>query len=117
MNEASDQVLVRRLLEAKLADVDEQLTAMVKPPTEQGNISFGKRVGEGTQMAVDRLAQVAVHDRLQLVRDDTVRALAKLDEGSYGRCDVCGQPISAERLEALPWARLCVVDAGRPDRS
>jgi RNA polymerase-binding transcription factor len=117
MNDASDQVDVRRLLEAKLADVEEQLTTMVKPPTEQGNISFGKRVGDGTQMAVDRLAQVAVHDRLQLVRDDTIRALAKLDEGSYGRCDVCGRPISTERLEALPWALLCVQDAGRRDRS
>jgi hypothetical protein len=71
MNDVSDVTEVRRLLKAKLADVEEQLTAMVKPPTGQGNISFGKRVGDGTQMAVDRLTQVAVHDRLQVVRDDT----------------------------------------------
>ena len=43
-----------------------------------------------------------------------VRAiLAKLEEGSYGRCDVCGDPIGEERLEVLPWAVLCVRDAGR----
>jgi DnaK suppressor protein len=36
------------------------------------------------------------------------RALAKLDEGSYGRCDRCGGPIGQERLEALPWAAQCV---------
>jgi inner membrane transporter RhtA len=106
----------RRVLEAKLAEVEEQLTSMSKPPTEQGNISFGKRVGDGTQMAVDRLAQVAVHDRLRLIRDDVVRALAKLDDGSYGRCDVCGQPIPAGRLEALPWAVLCLEHASRRDR-
>ena len=107
---------VRSLLEAKLADIDEQLTTMAKPSAEQSNISFGKRVGDGTQMAVDRLAQVAVHDRLQVVREDVVRALAKLDEGSYGRCDVCGEPIPAERLEALPWALFCVKDAARRPR-
>jgi DnaK suppressor protein len=108
---------VRSLLEAKLADIDEQLTTMAKPSAEQSNISFGKRVGDGTQMAVDRLAQVAVHDRLRVVREDVVRALAKLDEGSYGRCDVCDEPIPAGRLEALPWAVLCLKHAAGRDRS
>ena len=64
-------------------------------------------------MAIDRMAQVAVHDRLQLTRADVVRALEKLDEGSYGRCDVCGQEIPEGRLEALPWAVLCVEDAAK----
>jgi len=39
--------------------------------------------------------------------------MAKLRDGSYGRCDVCGEPVGDERLEALPWATLCVRDAGR----
>ena len=86
---------------------------MSAPPTEQSNISFGKRVGDGTQMAVDRLSQVAVHDQLQVTGADVRRALAKLDEGTYGRCDVCGEPIPDGRLEALPWAVLCVQDAAR----
>jgi DnaK suppressor protein len=113
VNEGIDEAGVRRQLEEKLADIEEQLTTMAKPPAEQGNISFGKRVGDGTQMAVDRLAQVAVHDRLQLIVEDVRRALAKLDEGSYGRCDVCGEPIPEGRLEALPWAVLCLRHAGR----
>ena len=116
MNDATDEMEVRRLLEAKLADVENQLTTMVEPPTDQGSISFGKRVGDGTQIAIERLTQVAVHDGLQVVRDDTIRALAKLDEGSYGQCDVCGRPISPERLEALPWALTCIEHAGRRDR-
>jgi DnaK suppressor protein len=44
---------------------------------------------------------------------DVRRALEKLDDGSYGRCDVCGEPIGEERLEVLPWAVLCVRDAAR----
>jgi DnaK suppressor protein len=64
-------------------------------------------------MAVDRLSQVAVHDRLQSTLADVERALVKLEEGTYGRCDVCGEPIAEERLEVLPWAVLCVKDAAR----
>ncbi len=107
----------RTLLTAKLAEIDDQMTTMSAPPTEQSNISFGKRVGDGTQMAVDRLSQVAVHEKLRVTRADVVRALAKLDEGTYGVCDVCGEPIPEGRLEVHPWAVLCVADAGSVPRS
>jgi DnaK suppressor protein len=36
------------------------------------------------------------------------RALGKLDEGSYGRCERCGNPIGEERLDAIPWTPLCI---------
>jgi DnaK suppressor protein len=39
---------------------------------------------------------------------DVERALAKIDEGTYGRCDRCGKPIGDERLDAIPWALLCI---------
>ncbi len=103
----------RATLNAKLAEIDEQMATMEKKPMDQGSISFGKRIGEGTSMAVDRLAQVAVHDRLQVTRADVVRALEKLDDDSYGVCDTCGRPIGEGRLEALPWAVLCVEDAAK----
>jgi DnaK suppressor protein len=103
----------RPALDAKLAEIDDQMATMEKKPVDQGSISFGKRIGEGTSMAVDRLAQVAVHDKLQVTRADVVRAMEKLDEGTYGLCDVCGKPIPAGRLQALPWAVLCVEDAAR----
>ena len=98
----------RPALDAKLAEIDEQMATMEKKPVDQGSISFGKRIGEGTSMAVDRLAQVAVHDKLQITRADVVRAMEKLDDGTYGRCDVCGEPIPEGRLEARPWATRCV---------
>ena len=54
-----------------------------------------------------------MHDKLQVTLADVERALLKLEAGTYGTCDVCEKPIGAERLEALPWAVLCVDDAGR----
>jgi DnaK suppressor protein len=104
---------IRVTLEAKLAEIEDQLTTMKAPPTEQSNISFGKRVGDGTQMAVDRMSQVAVADKLQVTEIDVRRALAKLDDGSYGVCDVCGRAIPQGRLDVLPWAVLCVEDASK----
>jgi DnaK suppressor protein len=103
----------RTALTEKLAEIGDQMATLEKKPADQGSISFGKRIGEGTSMAVDRLAQVAVHDQLQGTRADVLRALEKLDEGSYGSCDVCGRSIPEGRLEALPWAVLCVEDAAK----
>ena len=35
-------------------------------------------------------------------------ALTRMDDGSYGACVSCGQPIGAERLEALAWTTQCI---------
>jgi DnaK suppressor protein len=103
----------RTTLLEKKAELEEQMAVLEAPPGERGEISFGKRVGEGTSIAVDRLSQVAVHDKLQVTMVDVERALAKVDEGTYGTCDVCGRSIGDGRLEALPWATLCVEDASK----
>ncbi len=50
---------VRETLTAKLAEIDAEMAEMEKPPVDQGSISFGKRIGEGTTAAIDRMAQVA----------------------------------------------------------
>jgi RNA polymerase-binding transcription factor DksA len=44
-------------------------------------------------------------------------ALERLNEGKYGLCQACGQPISEERLEALPAARYCVEDQAKLGRN
>jgi DnaK suppressor protein len=104
---------VTATLEAKRAELLQHMGLLEEKPADHGSISFGKRVGEGTSMAVDRLSQVAVHDRLQTTLADVERALVKVDEGSYGRCDICGEAIPEERLEVHPWAVLCVKDASQ----
>lgn len=83
-----------------------ELTAAPRDP--MGAVSFGKRVGEGTNQAIERITQVDAAKKLDAKLRDVERALAKLEEGTYGVCDSCGGPIGAERLEAIPWATLCV---------
>jgi RNA polymerase-binding transcription factor DksA len=40
-------------------------------------------------------------------------ALQRMEDGTYGICEVCGKAIGAERLSAIPWTRLCIDDQRR----
>lgn len=99
---------VDRLLAEREGRLTEELAELTKPAGEVGGISFGKRVGEGTSMAVDRLAAVSAQEHLLAMLDEVRRARQRLAEGSYGRCEACGEPIPEERLEVRPWAVRCV---------
>lgn len=100
---------IRTMLEARrsrLADELAELTATPRDPAAA--VSFGKRIGDGTTEAVERIAATSAARSLAAKAEEVDRALEKLDEGSYGRCDTCGEPIPGERLEAVPWAAQCV---------
>ena len=92
----------------KRTELEAELAALSAPTPDEGGISFGKRVGDGTSIAVERLTQVAAHDGLGLILAEVVRAQDKIAEGSYGRCDRCGTAIPSERLTVRPWATHCV---------
>jgi RNA polymerase-binding transcription factor DksA len=100
---------VDRVLAERETELEQQLAELTKPPGELGTISFGKRVGEGTSMAVDRLAAVSAQEHLLAMLDEVRRARRRVADGTYGTCEVCGEPIPEGRLEARPWATRCVV--------
>ena len=52
------------------------------------------------------LMSMSTNDRQLLQSIDT--ALGRIDDGDYGKCANCGQPIQEKRLEAVPWARHCI---------
>ena len=100
---------VRETLEAKEAEIVAQMEQLSRPMQEQGSISFGKRVGDGTAMAVDRLTAVTAHDNLRATLEQVRHALARLDGGGWGVCEECGESIPQGRLEARPWATRCLL--------
>lgn len=99
---------VREVLLAKQREIASRAAEMTAAPDTTGGISFGKRVGDGTSIAVERLTQVAAHQQLLQQAEEIERALVKLDEGTYGACDACDADIPEGRLEIHPWAVLCV---------
>ena len=56
----------------------------------------------------EREKEFSILEEVEAELDDIERALQRLDAGSYGRCDVCHQPIADERLEVMPATRFCV---------
>ena len=102
---------VRGALLDKRADLLARMAGISAAPTDSGGISFGKRVGDGTSIAVERLTQVAAHDQMLEQLAEVDRALEKLDDGTYGTCDRCGTDIPQGRLEVHPSATRCVACA------
>jgi RNA polymerase-binding transcription factor DksA len=56
----------------------------------------------------EREKDFSILEQVEAELADVDHALVRLDEGTYGTCEACGEPIGDERLEALPAARFCV---------
>ena len=68
---------------------------------------FGKREEEATE-TFELEKRLAMEKRIKSQIGEVEHALSKFEEGTYGSCDNCGQPIDPARLEALPQATLCM---------
>ncbi len=92
----------------RLTEELKQLEASVSPAGERREGSpFGKREEEATETSEleKRLAlERCIRDQLAEVE----HAFHKFEDGTYGLCECCGQPIDPARLEALPQVNLCM---------
>ena len=105
---AQTQVEIEQLLRARLDEIQARLAELARPPEAGSGIGFGKRIGDGTSEAISRRNDIGVGNSLLVTEEKLQRALAKLEEGSYGRCDRCGGPIAPARLDAAPESVLCI---------
>jgi DnaK suppressor protein len=108
MPENLDRSEIERALREHKRELDEHLAALAKPPERGALLGFGKRIGDGTTEAISRITEVGVGASLEVSLERVNRALAKLDDGTYGICDSCGKPIAPARLEAAPESVLCI---------
>jgi DnaK suppressor protein len=75
---------------------------------EPGDVQFDEESGEGDTLAVERERDLALSAQARAAIEQIDRAIEKIHDGSYGKCDSCGTAIPKERLRALPYAALCV---------
>jgi DnaK suppressor protein len=108
---------IRRELETRRNSTRERLATLAKRPELGEAQGFGKRIGDGTTEAISRLTDIGVGRSLETGLARTERALAKLDAGTYGTCDTCGEPIAPARLQAMPDSVLCVACAATEPRA
>ncbi len=100
---------IRAALESKRLELLQRIAEFgATDPAETSNLNFGKRIGDGTTYAVERMTGAYQASTLFETVTEIDRALELLDAGTYGRCIACGQRIPEERMAALPWAALCV---------
>ena len=103
--------LLRSRLEGerkRLIEELEQSKASVRPAEERREGSpFGKREEEATE-SFELEKRLALEKRIRDQLAEVEHALTKFEQGTYGLCDICGQPIDPARLEALPQASLCL---------
>lgn len=72
---------------------------------DPGDVQFDEESGEGDTIAVERGRDLALAAQAMDMIEEIDHALTKFDGGTYGICEVSGEPIPEERLEAIPWAR------------
>jgi DnaK suppressor protein len=98
-------------LERQLSDLRSAVQAESQYQDEEGPASNHPADGASDLLAAEIDATIArtLEEELSAV----VAALARLDDGSYGVCVDCGQPIERARLEAIPWAPRCIPDQER----
>ncbi len=123
LSEAQLQELKHTLLEEK-KDLEHHFTANGEENTALGE-SLNDSTGElssvdnhpadqGTEV-FERERDLAINDTLNDELDQINAALERMDQGTYGVCEVCGKDIPFERLEAIPYTAFCVNDT--PERS
>lgn len=81
---------------------------------EAGDDSAGElshadqHVADVASETFEREKDFSILEQVEAELDDVERALARLDEGTYGTCEACHEPIGDDRLAAMPAARFCV---------
>ncbi len=104
-------------LESLRAALEEERDELLDQLAELGvggeEIEFDENFADSGQVAAEQGETKVLINQLQDTLNDVQRALGKLEAGTYGACERCGNEISEARLEAMPGTRWCITCAGR----
>jgi RNA polymerase-binding transcription factor len=107
-----DLAAARASLESERARLLAELGEPIESP---GQMTYGSQAAAATHVfEQQRDLALRDHERAQLLQVES--ALAAVRDGSYGACRSCGGPIATARLEAIPWAQLCIDCAAKSKR-
>lgn len=98
---------MRTELEKELKDLEEA-SLNVTQSEASGEVGYDEDYADAGSFTFEREKDLSIANNVQDLLDKISRALGKIEDGTYGVCESCGQPIEAARLKALPHALLCV---------
>jgi DnaK suppressor protein len=115
-DEARTRLLTERGRIEELRQAANRLTADAQEATERELSSAEQHPSELASETIGLELDQSVLQHAELELQELEEAVKRVDLGSYGRCEACGQPISEARLEAIPTARFCIEDQSKQDR-
>ena len=75
---------------------------------KEDDLEYDGNFADSAQVAAEMGENKVLYDQLKRDLDDIEKALARMDDGTYGTCEVCGKDIGAARLEVMPATRVCI---------
>lgn len=108
---ASNQVSegIRARLEAERRQLEDDVAALdAENKLPQDDAGVGNHLADDASDVMNRERNMALRGNAEDLLGQVRAALQRLDAGTYGTCERCGQPINPERLEALPYAIHCI---------
>ena len=113
---------LRERLEAERGDLRSQLEELEEQTFSAaqsdltGEMGFDEEYADAGTATFEREKDLSLVNNLRDLMERIDKALAKMDDGTYGLCDRCGNPIEKLRLKALPYANLCLKDKQAEER-
>lgn len=100
----------RTQLDAQLATIVEESFAASQSDMS-GDVGLDDESADAGTATFEREKDLSIENNVRDLLQKIERALRRMDEGSYGICDICGKPIEKARVKALPYVDLCIKDA------
>ena len=109
---------IRKRLEEERATLRAEIESLDgENQNQQDDYGVGNHLADDATEVFTRERNLALRGNAEDLLAQVEAALQRLDEGTYGICARCGQPIAEERLEALPYATLCITCQFEVERS
>ena len=116
IDELRDQLVRERAgLQAQLDEL-EASTFSANQSEMTGEMGYDEEPADAGTATFEREKDLSLVNNIVDLRDRIDRAMARMDDGTYGLCDRCGKPIEKLRLKALPYANLCIKDKVAEER-
>ncbi|HLT69197.1 MAG TPA: TraR/DksA C4-type zinc finger protein [Acidimicrobiales bacterium] len=103
----TDQTLLSTL-RGQLEDERARLEAQIAALEVGSDGSYDDNFADSGQVTAEQSENLALLNQLNDQLEEIEHALSKMDDGTYGVCEVCGRPIAEARLEAMPATRFCI---------
>ena len=110
MTQKLDVGKFKKMLIDERKRLEDELHANAQSETDRGSelADYDNHPADAASETYERTKNYALDENFREIIGRVDEALRKIEEDSYGLCDRCGEPISVERLKAIPYATFCI---------